>query len=159
MFFRCPEKMMSGSCGSLEFQLLLSSKEARVCKEGSGTCTSSAVLAQCDSTTCLLTALPQEGNEMLKGNKNDSKDRHKKLLLTLKCQLLVESKGCMALTDTLLDAYQRTAVLKHVNSHIGVPEKLSMTKDVSSSVCKVSKIKSFYDQLRCEKQRNTPIVK
>lgn len=59
---------------------------------------------------------------MLRGNTADSRDSSTQWT-SLGIEMLVTTRiCCMPLTDTLALSFQRTAVLKHVCSHTGVPK-------------------------------------
>lgn len=83
---------------------------------------------------------------MLRGNTADSKDRSTEWTF-MDIKRLVITRICyMALIDALALAFQKTAVLKLVCSHIGVPENLRIILKawVLVSGNKASRIKNFY---------------
>lgn len=83
---------------------------------------------------------------MLRGNTTDSKDRST-TRASMDIKMLVTTRiYFVALTDTLASAFQRTAVLKHVCNHTGVPENLRIIVKARVLVpaSKASGIKNFY---------------
>lgn len=66
----------------LHFQCLFSPQEAHITRKATGLCGTSRVLVQCDSTTCLLSAVLEQGNDVLRGNTNDPKDRSTQIIST-----------------------------------------------------------------------------